>query len=179
MINSTTHIADNADYALVGVVVGVHGIRGAVKVKTFTEIPEDIFFYELLDSKGNMVELVKMSASKGTFIVKLNNIIDRNEAEMAKGMEFFISRADLPKLNDGEYYQSDLVGMTVVLTDGTEFGAVKEMHNFGAGELVEIVLKDTNKTEVYHFENDVISVNMDSNIITLELPTYVETGESK
>ena len=179
MTNTTTHTINDTDYAVVAVIVGVHGVKGLVKVKTFTENPDSVFDYTLFDKDGQAVELVKMSVSKGTFIAKFNSITDRDVATSVKGTELFMQRSELPVLGDDEYYHSDLIGMTVVLSDNAPFGVVSAMHNFGAGDLVEVVLNDTMKSEVFHFEQDVVSIDVDANIMSIEPPVYVETEGDK
>ena len=179
MTNTDKHTLNDTDYTVVAVLAGVHGVKGLVKVKTFTQDPESVFEFSLFDKEGKSVKLVKSGLSKGTFIAKYNDINDRDVAMNARGTELFMKRSDLPELGDGEYYNADLIGMTVQLQDTTPLGVVTNMHNFGAGDLVEVLLDDTQLTEVYQFENDVVSVDMETNIMTIELPVYIEADGDK
>ena len=124
----------------VGVVAGAHGVRGAVKIKSFTANPEDVARYgPLEDESGERSFTLRLTgAGKGVVIGHLSGIADRNQAEAAHGLRLYLPRAALPPTEEDEYYHADLIGLDAVLTDGTAVGPVRAVHDFGAGDTLEI-----------------------------------------
>jgi 16S rRNA processing protein RimM len=124
----------------VGAVAGAHGVRGAVKIKSFTAAPEDVARYgPLEDGSGErQFSLRLIGAGKGVLIGHLSGIADRNQAEAARGLRLYLSRAALPPTGEDEYYHADLIGLAAVLADGTPVGSVRAVHDFGAGDTLEI-----------------------------------------
>lgn len=162
-------------YITLGVITNVHGINGTVKVKSFTANPEDIFTYTpLVDENGREVVITKIGTHKDTFLATAAGCHTRTDAERLKGTELCVLRSQLPPLSDGEYYNDDLVGCAVVASDNTPLGMVKNMHNYGAGDLVEVTCTSTGKSELFLFAHDVQSVDVDNRIIVLQVPTYLD-----
>ena len=130
----------------IGCFVGVHGIKGEVKLKSFTEIPENIFsFREIFtETSENPIKLKLIRKLKQTFVCKIENVETRSDAEFYKGLKLFISRKSLPKLIDGEFYHSDLLNFKVYNLSKENFGEVISLEDFGAGLLVQV--KKNNKT---------------------------------
>lgn len=124
----------------VGAVAGAHGVRGAVKIKSFTGTPEDIARYGALeDESGERHFTLRLTgAGKGVLIGHLSGIVDRNHAEAARGLRLYLHRDALPPTEDDEYYHADLIGLEAVLSDGTAVGRVRAVHDFGAGDTLEI-----------------------------------------
>ena len=124
----------------VGAVAGAHGVRGAVKIKSFTGTPEDIARYGALeDESGERHFTLRLTgAGKGVLIGHLSGIADRNQAEAARGLRLYLQRAVLPPTEADEYYHADLIGLEAVLSDGTAVGRVRAVHDFGAGDTLEI-----------------------------------------
>ena len=140
-----------------GVIIGPHGIKGAVRVKSFTEKPESIAEYGTLHDKyGKSFDLQLEGQSKGTLIVSIKGMTTRTQAEVLKGTELFIKRKVLPHTDDGEYYHADLLGLNVYNRDGKKMGVVKAMHNFGAGDIVEVVIAETENTVLIPFNNNTV-----------------------
>ena len=130
----------------IGSFVGVHGIKGEVKLKSFTEIPENIFSFKeiFIESSENPIKLKFIRKFKQIFFCKIENIETRSDAENFKGLKLFISRKSLPNLTDKEFYHSDLLNFEVYNLNKESFGEVKSLEDFGAGLLVEV--KKNNKT---------------------------------
>src|SRR5437660_865601 len=124
----------------VGVVGAAHGVRGAVRIKSFTAKPEDIARYgPLEDETGERQFTLRITgAAKGVLIAQLSEVVDRNHAEALRGLRLYLPRAALPQPEDEEYYHADLIGLDAVLTDGTPVGEVRAVHDFGAGDTLEI-----------------------------------------
>lgn len=132
-------MASPDDRVLAGVITAAHGIKGEVKLKSFTADPQAIAAYgPLLASTGERFEIQKLKAQKDGFIATLKGVGDRNRAETLKGVELFVPRRQLPELQDDEVYIHDLIGVTAVDMSGENFGTVVAVPNFGAGDLIEI-----------------------------------------
>jgi 16S rRNA processing protein RimM len=124
----------------VGVVTGPHGVGGALRIKSFTARPEDIAAYgPLADETGRRnLELRLLGAAKGVLIARLSGVEDRNRAEALRGLRLYLPRSALPQPEPEEYYHADLIGLEAVLGDGTPLGHVRAVHDFGAGDTLEI-----------------------------------------
>lgn len=132
-MNSAAHIC-------LGVIVAAHGVRGQVKIKTFTAQPGAVAAYgPLRDRSGQRtLRLAAVRPVNGGVVAAIEGIADRNAAEALRGTELFVPRAALPPTDDDEFYQDDLLGMAVVDEAGAACGAVLAVHNFGAGDVLEI-----------------------------------------
>ncbi len=124
----------------VAAVAAAHGVRGAFKVKSFTEQPEDVAAYgPVFDREGQrLFTLDIIGPAKGGVIVKVEGVDDRDAADALRGTELFVPRTALPDPDDDEFYYSDLEGLDVFEADGNHFGTVKRVVNHGAGDLIEI-----------------------------------------
>ncbi len=148
------------DMVLVGVIVGAHGIKGEVKLKSFTSEPLSIGRYgPLQSSSGQSFEITKLKAAKDDFIASLKSVNDRNEAETLKGVELFVARGKLPKLKTHEAYAHDLMGLDVVLENGTTLGKLVGMPNYGAGDLLEVTVDGNSETVLIPFTNTFVPQN--------------------
>ncbi|MFA7188251.1 MAG: ribosome maturation factor RimM [Alphaproteobacteria bacterium] len=125
---------ENTNKILVGKIVGAQGLRGELRVHTYTQNPTDFAGLKVESEKFNPGELkfVRALPSSVIIIAKIAGIDDRTTAETLCGTELFINRDDLPALSDGEFYHDDLIGMMV----GTN--KVVAVHNFGAGDILEL-----------------------------------------
>lgn len=128
---------------LVGAVVGAQGLGGLLRVKSFTANPADLAAYgavdlEAADGKTRQVELKVTGTAKGVVIVRAGGIADRTQAEALKGARLFVARAALPAVAEDEFYLSDLLGLAAERVDGTPLGTVRAIHDFGAGNVLEL-----------------------------------------
>lgn len=126
----------------VGQILGAHGVRGLVKLASFTEDPEAIFEYgDLTDEAGARCFRVEpVGAAKDHWLARIDSVTDRDVAQALGGTRLFVERSALPEPDEDEFYHADLIGLRVELPDGTVLGTVAAMHNFGAGDIVEIAL---------------------------------------
>jgi 16S rRNA processing protein RimM len=124
----------------VGVVTGPHGVTGAVRVKSFTAQPENIAAYgTLADESGRQSFALRVvGVAKGVLIARLSGVADRNRAEELRGLRLYLPRSALPPPEEEEYYHADLIGLEAVRRDGTPVGRVRAVHDFGAGDTIEI-----------------------------------------
>jgi 16S rRNA processing protein RimM len=129
-----------ADGLLVGVIVGASGLKGEVKVKSFTAQPTNIGDYgPLFAEDGRNFAIESVRTLKGdVVVVRLKGINDRDSAETLKGVRLYVSRGALPETKKGEFYHTDLIGLRVEDTSGNRLGVVSAIHNFGAGDMIEI-----------------------------------------
>jgi len=146
---------------LVAKIVAPQGIRGEVRVQTFTEKPSDLKNLAVFSNvfSSNDFHFVRPVPHTNVIIARIDGINDRNNAETLRGTELFINRDDLPNTKSGEYYQTDLIGMMVV-RDGVVIGKVDCFQNFGAGDIIEL---DNGDMVSFHgadvdFNNQVIYV---------------------
>ncbi len=111
-----------------------------MRIKSFTARPEDVAAYgPLADQTGcRHLELRLIGAAKGVLIARLPGVEDRNRAEELRGLRLYLPRAALPPPAEDEYYHADLIGLAAVLGDGTPLGQVRAVHDFGAGDTLEI-----------------------------------------
>jgi 16S rRNA processing protein RimM len=124
----------------VGIVTGAHGVRGAVRLKSFTAEPEDVARYGPLEDEtgGRRFALRIVGSAKGVLIATIAGLDDRDRAEALRGLRLYLPRAALPPPEEEEYYHADLIGLTAMLADGTALGTVRAVYDFGAGDTLEI-----------------------------------------
>lgn len=131
------------DRILVGVVIGAHGLRGEVKVKTFTEDPASLGAYGALATrKGREFRVAGLRVGAEHVIARFEGITGRDAAEALKGEELFVPRAALPEPGEEEYYHADLLGLAAEDEAGRALGTVTAVHDFGAGDMIEIAGAD-------------------------------------
>lgn len=124
---------------LLATIGGAHGIKGEVRVKSFTDDPQDVGAYgPLFDARGNRYTVKAARLSKTVVIVRFAEVADRNHAERLNGLELFVDRGALPEEGEDEYYLADLVGLVARRTDGAVIGEIVAFHDFGAGDILEI-----------------------------------------
>ncbi|MGB0689110.1 MAG: ribosome maturation factor RimM [Candidatus Puniceispirillum sp.] len=124
----------------VAAVMGSHGVRGNVKIKPFTETPESLGrFDKVYLEDGQQVSLKILSVgSKGVVLARLGKVESRDASDALRGQHLYVDRAALPDLADDEIYHADLLGLDAVLADGRALGRIAAIHDFGAGNVVEI-----------------------------------------
>lgn len=125
----------------VGVVTGAHGLRGLVRVRPFTDVPEDIAAYgpvESGDGERSFALEIRNRTGKGQLLVAIDGVADRTAAEALKGTQLFVSRETLPAVAEDEFYFTDLLGLAVVGLAGETVGTVRAVENFGGGDMLEI-----------------------------------------
>jgi 16S rRNA processing protein RimM len=162
-----------ANRVLLGVISGAHGIRGDVIIRTYTADPSDIAAYGKLETGlGQSIGPLRVirSTDRGV-IARLDGIADRTRAETLKGTELWLAREKLPATTEGEYYHADLIGMAAVSPAGDPIGEIIAVENFGAGDLLEIRLAGTQRTEYVPFTNAAVpSIALETRIATVILP---------
>ena len=136
-----TKKTQNSDLTCVAIIVGAHGVHGAVKVKSFTQNPADFSIYGPLLGKDGQVVLTPKNPRpiNNAFTMRSPEIKTREQAMAMGGTQLFVLRSALPEIEDeDDFYYTDLVGLDVKSTDGKRIGTIRSVHNFGAGEMLEI-----------------------------------------
>jgi 16S rRNA processing protein RimM len=153
-----------------------HGVRGAVKLWTFTEDPFAVKDYGALATKdgARQFEVTSAREAKDHLVATFKGVATRDEAERLNGIELYIPRDRLPATEDDEYYHADLIGLDAVTTADEPLGRVIAIHNFGAGDIIEIA-PPAGATMLLPFSNAVVpSVDIPGGRVVIELPKEIE-----
>ena len=156
-----------------------HGVRGAVKLWTFTEDPFAVTRYGPLSTKdgARSFEVAHAREAKGFLVATLKGVTTRNEAERLNGLELYVARDKLPATDDDEYYHADLIGLAAETIAGEPLGKVIAIHNFGAGDIIEIA-PPSGATMLLPFSNEVVpTVDVTGGRVLIELPQEIEGDE--
>jgi 16S rRNA processing protein RimM len=137
-----------------GQIGAAHGVRGEVRLHSFTADPTAITSYGPLESEdGRIIEIEAMRPAKDHFVAKISGVADRNAAELLKNLKLYVPRTRLPEPDEpDEFYHADLIGLTVVDRAGEKLGTIVAIHNFGAGDLIEMTPDGGGKTELLPFD---------------------------
>lgn len=165
---------------LLGHILGAHGIRGAVLVRSYTAEPEAIADYGPLedDARGARFELAVEGATAKGLICRVRGIGDRTQAEALKGIGLHVARDRLPPAEDGEYYHADLIGLAAVTDAGAPLGTVASVSNFGAGDILEVRREGEARTVLYPMTEAVVRrVDVAGGVIVLSPPDEVDAGD--
>ena len=129
-----------AERVCVAQIGGAHGLRGEVKLKSFTGDPMAVSEYGTLTSEdgAKSFEIEALRPAKGHLVARFRGIEDRGAAERLANVRLFVPRERLPPLEPDEFYHADLIGLCAVKADGTEIGTVVAVHDFGAGDILEL-----------------------------------------
>ena len=129
-----------AERICVAQIGAAHGIRGEVRLRSFTGEPTAIASYGPLESEDGTrrFTIETLRPAKDHFVARLEGVSDRNAAEQLTNLRLYVARDRLPPAGDGEFYHADLVGLAAVTPDGAALGTVTAVHNFGAGDVIEI-----------------------------------------
>jgi 16S rRNA processing protein RimM len=147
-----------ADRICVAQIGAAHGIRGEVRLRSFTEDPMAITSYGPQQSEDGTrrFEIETLRPSKDHFVARFAGISDRNAAEALTNLKLYISRDKLPPAAEGEFYHADLVGLAAVTPDGASLGTVTAIHNFGAGDVIEIKPESGGETLLVPFTDTAV-----------------------
>ena len=149
--------ADSTDrLVVVGALMGAHGVRGDVKLKSFTAEPEDLFAYgPLLDGDGSvLLEVQSARPAKNHFVVTPAAPRSREDWDAMKGTLLHVPRDVLPPAEEDEFYVQDLVGLAVYAGGEQPVGSVKAVQNYGAGDLIEVLPSAGGKSVLIPFTLD-------------------------
>lgn len=165
---------------LLGRIAGAHGIRGEVRINSFTAAPEDIAAYgPLTDGRGRDFVIERVRTVKGMAVAaQIAGVRDRAAAEALRGADLFVERARLPEPDEDEWYYEDLIGLEAVTAGGESVGRVQAVQNFGAGDLLEIRVPGARQTLLVPFTKAAAPlVDIKGGRIVIDLPETLEAEE--
>lgn len=147
-----------SDRICVGAIAGSYGVKGEVRLKSFCADPEAISEYDPLFSEdgSKKYSFTLTRAVKNGFSAKIKGVTNKEQAEKLRGIRLFADRNQLPELPDDEFYHADLIGLIVLDTGGNNLGRVKNVQNFGAGDLLEIEGSALENTALLPFTKEVV-----------------------
>lgn len=167
---------ENSKFLIVGKIVGAHGVRGEVKVLSYTAEPKNLpTLSGLTDDKGRPFKVKMRGIIKDAVILAIEGVTDRNMAETLKGTMLQVPRDSLPELpvDADEFYLEDLVGLEV-RSAGQAYGRVVSVQNFGASDIVEISREGQRQTEMFAFtEANFPEMDIASGFLVLNVPEEV------
>lgn len=135
---------------LVGVIGAPHGVRGEVRLKSYTAEPGTVAEYPVLWAGRTAARRLRIAAARplkdDMLVVRFDGVVDRAAAQALTNTQLFVARADLPATEADEFYHADLIGLAVVLPDGRGLGTVVALANFGAGDMIEVAPAATGDT---------------------------------
>ncbi len=156
-----------------------HGVRGDVKLWTFTEDPFAVKAYGPLSTKdgARQFEVTSARKAKDHLVATFRGVTTREEAERLNGVELYVAREKLPATEEDEYYHADLIGLAAETIAGVMLGRVVAIHNFGAGDIIEIAAP-SGVTMLLPFSNAVVpTVDLAGGRVVIALPEEVDGDE--
>jgi 16S rRNA processing protein RimM len=171
-------VAERIRVARIG---AAHGVRGEVKLWPFTQDPEAVASYGPLETEDGKrrFEIESLRPAKDHLVVRIAGIGDRDAAEALRNTDLFVPRDRLPPIEEPDtFYHADLVGLDVVTVDGAQVGTVHAVHNFGAGDIIEIMPAGGGNPVMLQFtEATVPKVDLAARQIVVVPPAEVEAKE--
>ena len=165
------------DLIQVGRVAGAFGVRGEVRITSFTAEPTALVDYKALLREDGSPALTLISGrdAKGSIVARAKEIETREQAEALRGLKLYIPRAALPAPDEDEFYVTDLVGLAVVTAEGEPLGTVKAVQDFGAGDLLEITPPEGGSTWYLPFTREAVpEVRIAQGVVVAVKPDEVE-----
>lgn len=156
-----------------------HGVRGAVKLWPFTQDPMALQDYGALSSKdgARSFEIASVRAAKDHLVATFQGVDDRDTAARLNGVELYVSRDALPPADAGEYYHADLIGLNAVDESGAALGRVIAMHDFGAGDIIEIA-PSSGPTLLLPFTDAVVpTIDLAGGQVVIRMPDEIEADD--
>jgi len=167
-------VAERIRVARIG---AAHGIRGEVRLWPFTQDPMDVASYGPLETEdgARTFEIETLRPAKDFLVARIVGIADRDTAEKLTNLELFVPRERLPDIEDADtYYHADLIGMAAVTAEGAVLGTVTAIHNFGAGDIIEITPKEGAPLMLTFTEAAVPKVDLQAKQIVVVPPPETE-----
>ena len=177
--NTATAVSQEDPDICIGVITSVHGVKGYVKIRTFTNKPTDVTsFNNVYDEDGNTYKVSVVFPKKDYLIAAIEGINNRNQAEPLRNTKLYIKRSELPTPKNNEFYHADLLGMEARSSDDSKFGIVKNVVNFGAGDILEIYDITSEKVVYYPFKKQYVpTIDINQRYITVNPLEEVITAD--
>jgi 16S rRNA processing protein RimM len=171
------HLDQDADRVLVGEIGAAQGLKGEVRLRSYTQTPTDIAAYGPLEDEtgAKQVEIERVRATPKALIARIKGVTTREGAEALNGTKLYLSRAALPERGEDEWYVADLVGLAAVDPEGKPLGTVVAVHNFGASDIIEVAPAGGGETLLVAFtEAAVPEVDIENGRLVLVPPEILE-----
>jgi 16S rRNA processing protein RimM len=168
-----------ANRVCVAQIGAAHGVRGEVRLWTFTADPMAITHYGPLETEDGKrsFEIETVRPARAHLVARFKGVDDRSAAERLTNVKLFVPRERLPRTETDEYYHADLIGLRAEDEDGNEIGAVIAVHNFGAGDILEIQPLSGGAMMLPFTETVVPEVDIKGGRIVIVLPEETEAPE--
>jgi len=169
-------LADDADRLLVGEIGAAQGLKGEVRLRSYTQTPADIAAYGPLqdESGAKLIEIERVHVTPKAIIARIKGVTTREGAEALCRTKLYLPRARMParaEREEGEWYVADMIGLTAVDSAGETIGTVVAMHNFGASDIVEVAPASGGENLLVAFtETTVPEVDIDGGRLVLIPP---------
>ncbi len=164
---------------LVGEIGAAQGLKGEVRVRSYTQDPADIAAYGPLSNEAGTrtIEIERVRVTPKALIARIRGVTTREAAEALNRTKLYVAREALPEANEGEWYVADLIGLTAVSPDGAALGRVAAVHNFGASDIIEVAQDDGGGTMLVAFTDDTVpEVDIAGGRLVLVPPEEIETS---
>lgn len=156
-------------FIFLGVISAAYGIKGEVIIKTFNAKPEELPEMQIVDKEGREINLtfVRMHP-KGGIVAKIEHCHTRTMAEKLAKTKLYCLRDSLPQTEDDEFYITDLINLKVLDEDNNHVGKILAIHNFGAGDIIEIEFANSGKKEMFPFTKEYFPTIEDEYIVLVQ-----------
>ncbi len=177
-----SEIKPNDELIELGAITNAHGIKGDVTIKPFGKDLSSLLDYGPVRDKSGQQAFTILSlrhSKKDLYVARIKEITNRNQAEEIKGTELYIERSKLPEPEEDEFYYRDLIGLSVKLETGEKWGKVIAVEDYGAGDIIEIMPQNSQKSVYFSFTKDIIpTISLKEGYLIL-IPPHEEivTGE--
>ena len=165
-------MSEKQDLVLLGEIGAAQGLKGEVRLRSFTQDPAAIAGYGALeDERGRVIEIERVRVTPKALVARIKGVTTREAAEALTHTKLYIERARLPAREEEEWYHLDLIGLAAIGTDGETIGSVVGVHNFGAGDLIEVQPASGGATLLVPFTRDSVpEVDVEGGRLTLVPP---------
>ena len=174
-------MADNSPRILVGRFGAAHGVRGEIRIKSYTPDPMALAGYKgLTDASGARAFAIESArpVKDDIIVARVKGVNDRSAAEALTTVEIYIDRAALPPPDEEEFYIADLIGMRAQRADGAPFGVIANVLNFGAGDILDIALEGGGSKLVPFTRACAPHVDVKGRCVTVEPPEEIDGEEA-
>jgi 16S rRNA processing protein RimM len=165
-------LADREALVLLGEIGAAQGLKGEVRIRSYTEEPASITSYgPLQDESGRQIEIESLRATPKALIARIKGVTTRSAAESLVNTKLYVPRERLPARGEEEWYHADLVGLRALSRDGGQLGEIVSIQNFGAGDLLEVKPASSGATVLVPFTRDTVpEIDVEGGCITIVPP---------
>ena len=170
------------DRVCLGAIAGAFGVKGEVRLKSFTAEPDDVAAYGALETEDGKksFEITLTGQTKNGLTARLSGVATKEQADDLRGTRLYVDRTRLPEPEEDEFYHADLIGLDAYDTGGTRLGTVKAVHNHGATDLLELRLPNSSATVLLPFTLEAVpTVDLASGRIVADPPEGLFPDDAK